>query len=92
MKNAQEELLEKVNKSEILCATVEYEAMEATLSSFDNEEALEAFLEKLDFNYNASYGEQFVYGFVVLKDGSWLEREEYDGSEWWSLRVKPKTF
>lgn len=27
---------------------------------------------------------------MVFKDGSWLERGEYDGSEWWQLKKVPK--
>lgn len=31
---------------------------------------------------------------VVMRDGSWFERAEYDGSEWWEHKyfpVRPKT-
>lgn len=27
---------------------------------------------------------------VVFKDGSWLSRGEYDGSEWWNYNKKPE--
>lgn len=27
---------------------------------------------------------------IVFKDGSWLERGEYDGSEWWQFKKTPK--
>lgn len=50
----------------------------------------EAFLQKLDFNYDAGYGMQEVDGRVwLMKEGTWLERGEYDGSEWWNYQECP---
>ena len=44
------------------------------------------FLETLDsINYDNGYGGQELFGNIVFKDGTWLERGEYDGSEWWRL-------
>ena len=34
-------------------------------------------------------GRQELYGDVVFKDGTWLSREGYDGSEWWHYNIKP---
>ena len=45
--------------------------------------------DKLDFYYDCSYGFQLVDGWIVFKDKSWLERDEYDGSEWWEYRKCP---
>ena len=41
--------------------------------------------------YDAGYGWQQVATdlTIVFKDGSWLERDEYDGSEWWQHRICP---
>lgn len=50
---------------------------------------LNEFLNKLDFNYDNDYGSQEVYGYVVFNDGNWLERQEYDGSEWWEYQREP---
>lgn len=41
------------------------------------------------YDYDNGYGEQYVFGFIVFTDGTWLERMEYDGSEWWALRRAP---
>lgn len=50
------------------------------------EEEYEEFLNKLDFDYDAGYGSQHMYGTVWLTEpGVWMERREYDGSEWWEL-------
>lgn len=48
------------------------------------------FLDGLNFNYNGGYGTQYLYGVVWFKDGTWLERTEYDGSEWWVHEVVPE--
>lgn len=43
----------------------------------------------IDFNYDSGYGGQELYGCIVFEDGSWLERGEYDGSEWWGYKSTP---
>lgn len=41
-------------------------------------------------NYDNGYGIQCWRGFITFKDTpDWLEREEYDGAEWWSWRSRP---
>ncbi len=55
-----------------------------------NPTALANALELLDFCYNCDFGGQELFGTVWLKDGSWLERYEYDGSEIWEHKFKPK--
>jgi hypothetical protein len=47
-------------------------------------------LMSLDFDYDAGYGGQEIFGYVVFKDNTWLSRGEYDGSEWWEYRKPPK--
>ena len=43
-----------------------------------------------DFDYDDGFGDNVIHlDFIVaFEDGSYLKREEYDGSEWW-LHVKP---
>ena len=41
-------------------------------------------------NYNEGYGIQELYGTIVFKDGSWLDRYEYDGSEHWQMNSLPE--
>lgn len=48
------------------------------------------FLDSLDFEYDDDYGTQELFGYVWLKDGTWLSRGEYDGSEWWKWNVCPE--
>lgn len=43
-----------------------------------------------DFNYNSSYGlEEVPLNLVVCGKNWWLERGEYDGSEWWEFKTLP---
>lgn len=56
--------------------------------NWNNDEWL-AFLEGLRFNYDDGFGSQHLFGVVWFKDGSWLERYEYDGSEGWVLKRTP---
>lgn len=42
--------------------------------------------------YDSGFGAQEVASdlVIVFRDGAWLERAEYDGSEWWEYRRKPR--
>lgn len=41
-------------------------------------------------NYDNSYGAQQVARDIVLVgENWWIERAEYDGSEWWEFKIKP---
>lgn len=53
------------------------------------EEDFNSFLKRLDFKYNSGYGGQELYGMIWYEDGTWSERGEYDGSEWWDYRAVP---
>ena len=48
------------------------------------------FMDKLDFDYDAGYGAQYIDGTVWFEDGTWLSRGEYDGSEWWVYLKTPE--
>jgi len=44
----------------------------------------------LDFNYDSGYGGQEVLEDLILVGRDfWLERHEYDGSEWWEYKEMP---
>ena len=41
-------------------------------------------------NYDAGYGWPLITdGCMIVGDGWWLERHEYDGSEWWEFKTIP---
>lgn len=47
------------------------------------EGTLEQVLPRLNFSYDSGYGRQYIVGTIWYTDGTWSERAEYDGSEWW---------
>lgn len=51
----------------------------------------EAFIKSMDFEYDAGFGsEEIDDELLIVGDGWWLERHEYDGSEWWEYKECPK--
>lgn len=48
------------------------------------------FIKMLDVEYDDGYGGQELFGTIWLKDGTWMDRGEYDGSEWWEHQTCPK--
>jgi len=63
------------------------EIMTLPMNFTSEEEA--AFWAFLDTDYDAGFGGQELFGTIWLSDGSWLERHEYDGQEWWTLKKRP---
>lgn len=52
---------------------------------------LEKFLEECDkFEYDSGYGIQYLYGVIWYTDGTYSDRHEYDGSEYWVYRTAPE--
>jgi hypothetical protein len=73
----------------------EYIALEETFRSIalkkgHSEEDLHTFLESLDFQYDAGFGGQNLFGTIWFTDGTWATRGEYDGSEWWEHHTRPE--
>ena len=41
-------------------------------------------------NYDSGYGTAEIrLDLLIIGDGWWLERGEYDGSEWWDFKAQP---
>jgi hypothetical protein len=98
MENALKEFIKHVgsNINNVKCATIMWSScwsrevsLIANLFENHNTAQFDAFLKKLDFNYNAGYGGQELYGIIWYKDGTWSTRGEYDGSEWWEYHKCP---
>lgn len=102
--NAKQELINLVNFSKIKCVEITYNASglweiygyddappskSIILKQNYSDQDLISFLEQLDFNYDAGYGGQELYGTIWLNDGTWYTRGEYDGSEWWEYHCCP---
>lgn len=48
------------------------------------------FAKQANFEYDAGYGsEEIPVDLIVAGDDWWLERAEYDGSEWWEFKAVP---
>lgn len=50
------------------------------------------FMQLADEPYDRGYGSAQVATDLILlfADGSWMERAEYDGAEWWEFKQTPK--
>jgi hypothetical protein len=90
--NAKEEFLEinETIKSPVICAEIETDDRKAKLPLEYTMREWSNFLKEIDFIYDNGYGGQELFGYVWFGDGSWLERAEYDGSEWWVLKNIPE--
>lgn len=94
--NAKQELLKIVNNNNITILKIDIEYY----GDVDNKGKIITkhitSLDKLDFDYDAGYGVQELYGVIYCKDSNnnpvWLTREEYDGSEWWDINTIPEFY
>ena len=86
MINARDELIEMLNSIGKTQEDIKICKFAKRISYYEYE-AKE--LNELNFDYDDGYGGQNLHGLVVFNDGSWLERGEYDGSEWWEYKHTP---
>lgn len=87
MENAYVEILHSTVSKHIIAIDIWWED---TVFKTDNVDDVPKILELLKaVDYDDGYGGQELFGTIWLKDGSWYERAEYDGSEWWVHRVCP---
>lgn len=85
--NAQGELIEHIENREVDFVSVVYARSYSDHIKIKG--TLAEVLPMLDFNYDNGYGRQKLFGYIWYSDGSWSEREEYDGSEWWQHQTVP---
>ena len=88
MVNAKEELLNEVGDKQVELVRILYNPDYRTAGK-RIEGTLATVLPELDFTYDGGYGTQELFGFIWYTDGTWSERGEYDGSEWWSHKTAP---
>lgn len=93
MANAMAELIAAVGNAEVECGSVVIQHFSddgpRAHAKFNGHAEFLAMLPRLDVEYDAEFGSQECYGTVLLVDGSWLERWEYDGSEGWRQVTRP---
>lgn len=52
---------------------------------------VDRFIELANVNYDNGYGiEEVATDLIVVGADWWLERHEYDGSEWWEYKAMPQ--
>lgn len=105
MSNFIEETLEAINGREVKEFKLEFYSLDFSDADDDNDirtessaqgagkEALMSFFAQLPeraIDYDSGYGSQEWEGWVSFTDNTWIERSEYDGSEWWSHKSCPK--
>jgi hypothetical protein len=104
MANAKKEFLVHTKNKELLCvsifslcASIFYEdlwdhqtsSIKYVLPIEHTQEEYDAFIKSLDFDYDSGYGGQELYGTIWYTNGTWSDRGEYDGSEWWQHHQCP---
>lgn len=94
--NAKEEFIEEIEDRTVLCSAIQYgynyyeEGRKAfSLPVGFSPDQYNDFLSSLDFEYDSGYGGQELHGLIWYQDGTWSERGEYDGSEWWDYKARP---
>ena len=90
MTNAKKEFLEEIGsqlskRNWVKCAQVNGFNLKIDYTP----EEYEKFLSNLDYEYDDGYGSQILHGNIWYVDGTWSERCEYDGSEWWEYKSTP---
>ena len=76
------------NHSKLWIAEPMFSTIAVLKEEWDNAD-WERFIRTLDFLYDDGFGSQHLFGIVWFKDGSWLERYEYDGAESWHYKRTP---
>jgi len=88
--NARTELLEVLTEAGQTLSTIDYGYFHLGSNKCEFDGSIRSHqLALLDRDYDSGYGGQELSGTIVFKDGTWLERGEYDGSEWWEYKSKP---
>ena len=85
--NAKEEFLEHVTHNRVVKAAHiqirQNDIVELKVGYSDDD--YEQFLDSININYDSGYGGQELFGTIWYVGGTWSERGEYDGSEWWNF-------
>lgn len=87
--NAKKELLKHIGSRDVEYVSVYYRGFGKEFG-VTVKGTLDEVLPKLDFRYDDGYGGQELFGHIWYADGTWSDREEYDGSEWWAYRKCPE--
>lgn len=90
MRNAKDELFKHlIDKSPVKWIEIEFKTGYGENEKKIFEGDFNDVIDGLDFEYDASFGLQWLYGTIWYEDGTWSKRKEYDGSEWWEHHKCP---
>ena len=89
MTNAKEELIKHVAERDVQLVRIVFGRSYGSEKKKTIEGSIDDVLLKLDFEYDSGFGAQMLFGFIWYTDGTWSERGEYDGSEWWEYMARP---
>ena len=93
--NAQAEFLKVTKPYKVIGAIVQFgddyleKNEKYVLPLLYTQEEYDDFLKKINKEYDAGYGGQELFGVIVCENGVWMDRGEYDGSEWWNTHIYP---
>lgn len=94
-RNAKEEFLETTKDYKVIAANISFgdswseEEERFKLKPLYTKEDYQDLLKFLDREYDSGYGGQKLFGVIYCEDGVWMQRGEYDGSEWWNTFKYP---
>jgi len=89
--NAKEEFINHIGSRSVLCAHIQkgdHPSVFNLTTGWDSED-WNKFLSGIDFEYDCGYGGQNLFGTIWYQDGTWSDRGEYDGSEWYEYHICP---
>lgn len=98
LRNAKQEFLNVTKNYKVIAAKFsfdkDYSWKEEETNVFElkplyKEEDYNKLLEFLDRKYDSGYGGQNLFGTIYCEDGVWIDRGEYDGSEWYNVHKYP---
>jgi hypothetical protein len=90
--NFGKETLDKMNKWKKTPEDVKYVVYGKYGTSGEVKVTFSAFIDVANqIEYDGGYGLEYINTFIniLFNDGSWMERREYDGSEWWEYHCTP---
>ena len=91
--NAKSEFINHIGSRKVLCAKIQGDYGDPSVFNLTTgwtDEDWNQFLTDIDFEYDKGYGGQELFGTIWYVDGTWSDRGEYDGSEWWDYHYCPQ--
>jgi len=92
--NAKKEFIDITRKYKLIAADITFgnkwdNNYTFKLKPLHTDDDYKRLLDFLDRKYDNDYGSQELFGTIYCEDGVWINRVEYDGSEWWVINKYP---